>query len=288
LIISRSNFAKILPSFGETGLAATFMVARGGHGMIVLHHLASSGGTVFSKALAAQGNCLLLNEIHPYFSVIPDAGFSPTTPLDQYLARYKKTLPETEIARARSESFRFQLQYLLKLAGDGNRLLLREWSHGDFFASERFSSASLPLLDFAQPTSLVALRHPVDCFLSGKTYNAWNPINSDVDEFCRRYAKFCEFFRERPGALFVQYEDFAARPDALLQEVCEKLGLAYNPDYMRQLNQFRLSGGSGRTSYEKIAPRPRRPLSDAERGGFARSGHYARACEFAGYSPELP
>jgi hypothetical protein len=285
--MSRSDSAKILPSFGEIGLAAIFMVTHGEHGMIVLHHLASSGGTVFSKALAAQGNCLLLNEIHPYFSVIPDAGFSPTTPLEQYLARYKKTLPEAEIARARSESFRFQLQYLLKLAGDGNRLLLREWSHGDFFASERFSSASLPLLDFVQPTSLVTLRHPVDCFLSGKTYNAWNPINSDVDEFCRRYAKFCEFFRERPGVLFVQYEDFAARPDALLQEVCEKLGLAYNPDYMRQLNQFRLSGGSGRTSYEKIAPRPRRPLSEAEQGAFLNSAHFAEACALGRYQAEV-
>jgi hypothetical protein len=263
------------------------MIAHTGMGMIVLHHLASSGGTVFSKALAAQGNCLLLNEIHPYFSVIPDAGFSPTTPLDQYLARYKRILPEAEIARARTESFRFQLQYLLKLAGDGNRLLLREWSHGDFFASERFSSASLPLLDFAQPTSLVALRHPVDCFLSGKTYNAWNPINSDVDEFCRRYAKFCEFFRERPGVLFVQYEDFTARPDALLQEVCEKLGLAYNSDYMRQLNQFRLSGGSGRTSYEKIAPRPRRPLSEAERSAFLNSTYFTRACELGEYPAGL-
>lgn len=255
--------------------------------MIVLHHLASSGGTVFSKALAAQDNCLLLNEIHPYFSAIPDAAFSPTTPLHQYLARYKKTLPETEFAKAQSESFRFQLQYLLKLAGDGNRLLLREWSHGDFFASERFSSATLPLLDFARPASLVLLRHPVDCFLSGKTYNAWNPINSDIGEFCRRYAKFGEFFRERPEVVFVQYEDFAARPDALLKDVCEKLGLAFNPDYMRHLNQFRLSGASGRTSYEKIAPRPRRPLSEAERGAFLNSVHFAEACELGEYPAGL-
>jgi hypothetical protein len=287
LIISWSNSAKILPSFGEIGLSAHPMVAQVGMGMIVLHHLASSGGTVFSKALAAQGNCLLLNEIHPYFSVIPDAGFSPTTPLEQYLARYQKTLPEAEIARARSESFRFQLQYLLKLAGDENRLLLREWSHGDFFASERFSSAALPLLDFAQPASLVTLRHPVDCFLSGKTYNAWNPINSDIDEFCRRYAKFCEFFRERPSVLFVRYEDFATRPDALLQDVCEKLDLAFNPDYMRRLNQFRLSGGSGRTSYEKIAPRPRRPLTETERSTFLNSTHFTRACELGGYPAGL-
>ena len=285
--MSRSVSAKILPNFGETGLGLHPMVARMGMGMIVLHHLASSGGTVFSKALAAQGNCLLLNEIHPYFSVIPDAGFSPTTPLEQYLARYKKTLPETEIARARRESFRFQLQYLLRLSGDGNRLLLREWSHGDFIASERFSSASLPLLDFARPTSLVTLRHPVDCFLSGKTYNAWNPINSSIDEFCRRYVKFCEFFRDRSDVLFVQYEDFTARPDVLLKDVCERLGLAFNPDYMRQLNQFRLSGASGRTSYEKIAPRPRRPLSDAERSAFLNSAHYAKACELGKYQAKL-
>ena len=80
--------------------------------MIVLHHLASSGGTVFSKALAAQRDCVLLNEIHPYFSTVPDAAFSPTTLLDQFMARYRKELHEDEIAEARQEMFRFQLRHL--------------------------------------------------------------------------------------------------------------------------------------------------------------------------------
>src|SRR5579872_7331641 len=88
------------------------MVARGGHGMIVLHHLASSGGTVFCKAMAAQKGCVLLNEIHPHFSVIADAAFSPTTPLQQYLARYRKDLPDNSVLKAREDLFRFQLKYL--------------------------------------------------------------------------------------------------------------------------------------------------------------------------------
>jgi hypothetical protein len=263
------------------------MVVHVGAGMIVLHHLASSGGTVFAKALAAQGNCFLLNEIHPYFSAIPDAAFSPTTPLDQYLARYRNDLHQDEIAEARQELFRFQLHYLHRSIGSGKKLLLREWSHGDFFMSERFSSSTLSLVDFTDLVSLVLLRHPVDCFLSGKTYNAWNPIRSDIDEFCRRYAKFCEFFRGRPGIQFVHYEDFAARPDALLKDVCSELGLAFNPDYMKSLNQFRLSGASGRTSYEKIAPRPRRPLDEAERNAFMASAHFARACALGEYPAEL-
>ena len=254
--------------------------------MIVLHHLASSGGTVLAKALAAQDNCRLLNEIHPYFSVIPDAAFSPTTPLEQYLARYRKTLPEADIVKSRGEGFRFQIEQTLRLAGAGKRLLLREWSHGDFFASQRFSSAVLPLLDFARPASLVLVRHPVDCFLSGKTYDAWNSIKSDIDEFCRRYAKFCEFFRGVPGASIVRYEDFASSPDAFLKDVCEKLGLVFNPGYMKDLNQFRLSGASGRTTYEKIAPRPRRPVGNAEKDRFLKSGHYRQACALGGYQVE--
>lgn len=253
--------------------------------MIVLHHLASSGGTVFCKAMAAQKDCVLLNEIHPYFSVIPDAAFSPTTPLQQYLARYCNNLSEDTISETRRDLFRFQIKYLWERIG-AKTLLLREWSHGDFFASERFSSAVLPLLDFTRPASLVLLRHPVDCFLSGKTYNAWNPIHSDIDEFCRRYAKFCAFFREVPGALFVQYEDFVSRPDAFLKGLCGELGLAFNPGYMKDLNQFRLSGASGRTSYEAIKPRPRRSMSTAERDAFIRSKHFAHACELAGYAME--
>src|SRR5271155_3616016 len=194
--------------------------------MIILHHLASSGGTVFVKALTAQGNCVLLNELNPYFSAIPEAGFSPTTPLDQYLERYSKELSANEIAEARQEFFRFQLKYIHQQIRREKILLVREWSHGDFFASDRFSSSVLPLLDFAKPVSLVLLRHPIDCFLSGKTYNAWRPIRSDIDEFCRRYSKFCDFFLTRPATHIVKYEDFAAKPDALLQETCEKLGLA--------------------------------------------------------------
>jgi len=256
-------------------------------GMIVLHHLASSGGTIFSKALAAQGNCMLLNEIHPYFSNIPDDAFSPTTVLDQFLARYRSDLSGDLIAEARQQLFRFQIKYLCGLVGEGRTLLLREWSHGDFFASERFSSSTLPLLDFTEPTSLVSLRHPVDCFLSGKTYNAWNPIKSDIDEFCRRYAKFYGFFRDRPGALMVKYEDFVARPDAFLKELCGKLGLEFNPDYMRDLNKYRLSGSSGRTSYDRIAPRPRRPMSEGEKNSFLRSENYVKACGLADYPADL-
>lgn len=254
--------------------------------MIILHHLASSGGTVFTKALIAQGNCVLLNEIHPHFSAIPDAAFSPTTPLDQYLGRYRKELSGDEIAEARQELFRFQLKYIHEQIGPGKNLLVREWSHGDFFASDRFSSSVLPLVDFVTPASVVLVRHPIDCFLSGKTYNAWNPIRSDIDEFCRRYCKFCDFFLARPAAHIVKYEDFVTGRDALLKEICEKLGLAFNPDYMQQLNQFRVSGGSGRTAYDKIAPRPRRPISDAERNAFRRSDYFLKACALAGYPAE--
>jgi hypothetical protein len=254
--------------------------------MIVLHHLASSGGTVFSKALAAQDNCLLLNEVHPYFSNIPDAAFSPTTPLDQYLARYRAILPQDQVAEARQESFRYQLHYVAKLATSDKKLLVREWSHGDFFASERFSSSILPLVDFTKALSLVLLRHPVDCFLSGKTYNAWNLIKSDIAEFCHRYWKFTVFFKGRAGVVIVKYEDFVAQPDSFLKELCAKLGIEFNPGYMARLNQFRLSGASGRTSYEKIAPRPRRPISEAERDGFLKSQRYFEACALLGYQPE--
>ncbi len=254
--------------------------------MIVLHHLASSGGTVLSKALAAQDDCVFVNEVHPYFSNIPAAAFSPTTPMDQYLARYRKELAPDAVAEARQEFFRFQFQVLAKLIPEGKKLLVREWSHGDFFASERFSSSILPLLDFVRPLSVVWLRHPVDCFLSGQTYNAWNPIKSDIGEFCRRYWQFCVFFKQRPGAIIAKYEDFAANPDRFLEELCAKLGIGFNRGYMARLNQFRVSGASGRTSYDKIAPRPRRPIGEVEKNGFLKSEHYFAACTLHGYQAE--
>jgi hypothetical protein len=251
--------------------------------MITLHHLASSGGTVFSKALVAQGDCVLLNEVHPHFSVIPDAAFSPTTPLDQFLRRYRTELPQDKISEARQELIRFQLKYIEERIAVGKKLLVREWSHGDFFSSDRFASSVLPLLDFAKPISLVLLRHPIDCFLSGKTYNAWNPIRSDINEFCRRYCKFGDFFLATPGIHIVKYEDFVAAPDATLKAICEKLGLTFRPDYMGQLNRFPLSGGSGRTAYDRIVPRSRRPISGAELNAFHRSEYFLKACALGGY-----
>ena len=100
--------------------------------MIVLHHLASSGGTIFTKAMVAQDNCVFLNEMHPHFTVIPEHGFSPSTPMHQYLARYNEEMTKEELVKAREELFRFQIQYLHELAGT-RKLILREWSHGDFF-----------------------------------------------------------------------------------------------------------------------------------------------------------
>jgi hypothetical protein len=254
--------------------------------MIVLHHLASSGGTVFSKALVAQGDCLLLNEVHPYVSNVPGAAFSPTTPLDQFVTRYRQMLPDADVIRTREEFFRAQIEAVLRLA-NGKMLLLREWSHGDFYVSDRFASSILPLIAFSRPRSVTLLRHPVDAFLSGKTYGAWKIIGDDIDEFCRRYVKFCEFFQARPDILSLKYEDFAAAPDAFLGDVCARLGLTFNPGYMRDLNRFRLSGASGRTTYDRIVPRPRRTMSDTERNAFRASAHYARACMLGGYSPEL-
>ena len=194
--------------------------------MIVLHHLASSGGTLLVKALAAQRDCVFVNEVHPYFSVIPEAGFSPSTPLQQYLARYGKELPDAEMDKVGEELFQFQIQSLQRLAGN-KTLILREWSHGDFFETDRFSSSVLPLLEFAEPRSVVLIRHPIDCYLSGKTYNAWHMIASDINEFCRRYCLFCRFFMERPGIFVIRYEDFVADSDKAMRDLCGKLNLAF-------------------------------------------------------------
>jgi hypothetical protein len=60
----------------------------------------------------------------------------------------------------------------------------------------------------------------------------------------------------------------------------------FNPGYMARLNQFRLSGASGRTSYEKIAERPRRPITGAEKDGFLKCEHYFEACALGGYQAE--
>jgi hypothetical protein len=254
--------------------------------MIVIHHLAATGGTIFTKALAAQGNCVLLNEINPYFSIIHSETFSPSTPLDQVLARHKTDLSEAEISNARIEFFKFQIRYLRDLIGREKSLILREWSHGDFFESHRFSSSTLPLLEFCEPVSVVLIRHPIDCFLSGNSFNAWRTIKADVDVFCDRYFRFLCHFLERPEAVAVKYEEFAANPDRVITELCRKLELRFNPGYQRELNRYPLSGGSGRSSFDRISSRQPRPLDEITRSAFLRSGCYRKACDLSGYSAD--
>ncbi|MGH6829375.1 MAG: sulfotransferase [Rhizomicrobium sp.] len=228
-----------------------------------------------------------MSEVSPYYSVVRADVFSPTTPLEQYFARHNRELPRARVLKALEDHFKSQLRALAGLVPADKKLILREWSHGDFFVSSRFSSSVLPLLDFCEVTGVVLLRNPVDCFLSGKTYDAWSMIGSDVREFCRRYHKFCCVFLNNPALVNVKYEEFAADPDRTLERLCEKLGLAFNPDYQRELGRHRLSGSSGRFSTDRIAPRPRRFLSEAEKRDFLSSGDYLEACALAGYPADL-
>lgn len=251
-----------------------------------LHHLASSGGTVISKCIAAMPNTILLSEIDPLskIEVGRAEGFAPTDLL-LHLRRNIRAIPEQTLVKV----FQAGLVALHKdLTACGQPLVLRDHAHSQFGTDED---------PFARPTlreiiaevlplrSVVTLRHPLDAFLSMNhsvetlRWRRFHPFT--LEEYAGRVLNFLARHDDVPVVL---YEDFVADPDAALRRICTHLELTYSPVAVEVTSAVHLSGDSGRTGHV-IARRARRPIPDEIAAQRDSSPTYGALCARFGYTP---
>lgn len=240
-----------------------------------IHHLAASGGTVMSKALAVQPDVVLLSEVSP----VPLGGrFIPFDPLQQFIRNYGNKEPELRLGRTPRDFvrriFMDRIEYVLDICTAADRrLVLRDHSHSDFLGPKPPPrSVLLECLDEAgfNRRSVLTLRDPVDAYISSQREN-WVRHADGFDDYCRRTSLMIEEFED--DAIFL-YEDFCADPVAVTERICARLALPFDGGFQERLASIQLTGDSGRRS-DVIAPRPRRPVPPELKAEIEASAHYA-------------
>lgn len=245
-----------------------------------VHHFACSGGTLMSKALAAQPNTVVLSEIDPYSTLVAP-GFAPYD-----LIKQAQLGPRPISQRMVERTFLEGLRALFaEMTGNGLRVVIRDHAHSHF-CTEADPSAR-PLLrdmlaaDFAL-RSLVTVRHPLDSFLSLER-NGWLTFpDGTLEDYSRRYLLFLDAYAQTP---VVRYEEFVLAPEAKTRAMTDILDLPFVDHWQHLLGVIQMTGDSGRSG-TTIAPRAREAVSgDCARQAGA-SDAYAALCGRLGYDPD--
>lgn len=258
--------------------------AQGEEPLRMIHHMACTGGTLLSKALAVLPNVVLLSELDP-LSPLPSrpAGKPPFAPTDLILSMRHAARPVPEEILAGS-FLAGTVAAHRALAGQGLRLVIRDHSHSHFCTGADYDrrpslreilGRELPL------RAVVTLRHPLDSFLSLGN-NRWTHFSPfTLGEYSRRYMAFLD----RHGDIeMIRYEAFTEAPQETLQQLCAVLDLPYHPAALDLLSAVQLTGDSGRAS-SIVGPRPRKPVPE-EILAASDGAEYRDLCQRLGYDPQ--
>jgi len=243
----------------------------------VLHHFASTGGTVISKQLAACPNAILLSEIDPFSTLQIEnetVKFSPTDLIR--LTRYNTVRPVSDDVLA--DMFLAGLGELYQgICEQSQKLILRYHAHSHYCHGAHVSKQSIFQDVLAQKfrvLSVVTVRHPLDSFLSLRE-NGWLHFEPQtLDEYCTRYLAFLEDLK---GTKVIKYEDFVKDTKGTLDVLCSLLELPEINISAPARDLFKLTGDSGRKG-STIKKRVRRELPESVRAETETSASYQQLC----------
>lgn len=246
-----------------------------------VHHFACSGGTLLSKCIAAMPNTQLLSEVDPLSTLYDVPGrphFSPTDMIMRAKESTKGVSRDLLVAL-----FNDSLSAIYsEVIGCGQRLVIRDHSHSHYCVGPeipaRPSLRSLIAEQF-EVISLVSVRNPIDSFLSLDANNWRHFTPYEFSEYCRRYIEFLKEYSDVP---LVRYEDFVSDPGTEMQDVCDKLNLPFNEQFLRLFDVFVLTGDSGRRG-SKVEQRPRRDVDEDVIKQYEGSSNYSILREMLGY-----
>jgi hypothetical protein len=202
-----------------------------------IHHLASSGGTIVSKTLAAQPDVVLLSELNPNHMPF----FAPLDPYPQLIANYPDLFPN----RTRDGVF---LERINDIYGacekNGLSLIVRDHSHTDFSLWKVQTPRLRDVLREGgyELRSIATVRNPIDVWLS-MNESRFNLAQLSFTVFCERVKLFLDHYSDIP--LF-RYEDFVAKSAHVVEDMVGALGLRFDPNFSSRMGLIRVSGDSGR------------------------------------------
>ncbi len=224
--------------------------------VVILHHLACSGGSIMTKCLATMPDTLVLSEIHPGRPIQQDFHA-----LGQLQRGYGGLLDGIDRSMIRGH-FRREMAIAYGVAqSHGRTLVVRDHAHTDFAWRRGTRSALFDTLAREFKTiPIVTIRDPREVWISVRR-NGW--FDGTPDELCQAHLALMDAF---PGAPVFRYEDFVAEPDRIVREMCEAAGVHFVAGFEARLAEVdQITGESGRWSdvIEEFEPKALSP-EDAE------------------------
>jgi len=245
----------------------------------VVHHLACSGGTIFSKCIAALPNVYLLSEANPFSPIVnkDSPSFSPTD-----IPSLAKFAAVPEIETLSNSIFKNNVAEINNyIESIGGRLVVRYHTHTDYNTSKNLPDENHFDKLFSQTCnvlSVLTIRNPLDAYTSLKK-NGWVHFKPQTfEEYCRRYLLHLSHFKKEN---IYRYEDFVEDPKDLIEQAARKLELSFDESFLDIFAQFNLTGDSGRKS-DFISARESRVDEDLLREA-SQSESYKKICELGWY-----
>jgi hypothetical protein len=168
-------------------------------------------------------------------------------------------------------------------------LVIRDWSHLDFVAVPFLEKPSYrmklveALSDF-ELLRIALVRDPIDTWLSLKKLALMRKLK--LEPFLKGYLKFAE---QAVKTGFVRYEDFVNEPTRWTKQICRKLKLKFDPDFLDKWYDYEnITGDTGKHSRGsrmggeiKSLPRPLMPLELLHK--FRTNQDYQKSMEILKY-----
>ncbi len=248
--------------------------------------MARSGGTIISRCLGCMKGIVLLSEIHPY-------GYQNQliNPLAQAHEWFKLLKPE-DIARVKNNQplpFVDVIELIKQRCDEQNlTLVIRDWSHIDFTGWPHNNKPAYKLTtakSLASRFTIVrtaTVRHPIDQWLSFRESQSWTGTEFSLDKFLYGYRKFAEV-AVKMG--YERYEDFTDKPEMVLEKLCNKLRIPYDPCFKDNWGSYQsiTTATRDRDGGFVISKRPRREVEAELIESFTGNKDYQVAINLLGY-----
>jgi protein O-GlcNAc transferase len=256
----------------------------------MIHNLARSGGTLMSKCLGCMEGVILLSEIHP-------AATQMFNPLAQ-AAEWHNLLSDgdkAELQRRGSISFVDAIDLILRRAEErGGKLVLRDWAHLDYTGYPYVTTPGYrpalydALADRFDIIRVSMVRDPVDQWQSLIMLSTLQaPMQRgefNLAKFLSGYRKYAELCVQTG---FFRYEDFLRQPEKVMRELCARLQIGFDPDFINKWHRYTKIGGdvdSRGVNAREIKLLPRRPVTPELREAFLASEDYRASIGLLGYA----
>jgi len=261
----------------------------------ILRHLARTGGTLITKCLGSMDGVVVLSEVHPGNLAVSNPMYQAVEWFGLIDAKQMSRWKRMGVGGGPS-MLQFVAMCEAKASARGKALVLRDWSHLDYYGlpyvkAQMGTGLRSSLGNGYEVVEACTVRHPVDQFVSLSKVPVFEQGGAlDWDLFLDGNLAFAEYAVGcRDGCGFVRYEDLTRDPDGELLKLCGMLGIDFDPGYAERWSRYEYvtgdteRSGSEGTRVNEIRPLERKGVDEGLLERFRGDGRYVEVCGLLGY-----